>query len=428
VTQTLTIQASCNSLMSIAPLETTPEFIDYNPTSIKDRTDFQIGNNDGMFKLVGATNDNCQVTGTRWFFVARTCGTHFVPDARPPPVTAAPVAAGCEMKKECQWELIETPCTSLAVNPGYRAPRLTSQKGSCSIEFKCQYPGTYKMKFTTKTNCASDEEIVTIVCRCQKKIKADAGNDQMSLKQCKSANTYDYDEITLRGGVSYDPRDNTIDTVQKCPSTKLEEISCAGKLDCCPSAPECCAPNCPACPQCPQCPTCPTASAGAVPVPVQPAVPVPGAVPGAVPVAPATPGEEAPAAPALVPAVAETPGAPAAPVPGAVPAPVPGVVDAPVPGAAAVPAPANQVPAPVPGAAAPVGGASFAQNEGGAESDDDVDTALLLGIVIPMSVILVVSAIGNILLFSRMRAAVPAPVGDVQMSTSPTSVVVGRSV
>jgi hypothetical protein len=55
---------------------------------------------------------------------------------------------------------------------------------------------------------------------------------------------------------------------------------------------------------------------------------------------------------------------------------------------------------------------------------------MLLGIVIPMSIVLVVSALGNFVRFSRLRGAAgaAADVGAAAVSSSPQSVVVGRSV
>ena len=450
VTQTLTIQASCNSLMSISPLQTAPRFIDYSGAS-QTTTDF----NDMAFKLTGSVNGNCQVIATRWMFKTRTCGTHFVPDARPPPVTLAPVAKGCTTQSRCKWELIEQPCTSETVNPGYRTPTCNVHTGTptpckttadwstdCqagkTLSFKCQFPGVYKMKFTVDDGCSTDEEVVTITCRCQKKIKSDAGVDRVSLKQCTGTNTFAYDEVELKGLVTYDPRDSSIDTVQKCPTKVTETVNCDNvPAGCCPVADECCAPPCPTCPQCPTCPACPTSTGGgAGPTPVAPSVPgaapsPPGSVPGAMPAPAAVPGSspvvpaESPASP-ITPGVDVVPGAPAAPVPGSVPTPGEAVPGAPgrelVPGAAP-----GAGAAPTPGSpdGAPTDGATFRSTD----EDEEVETALLLGIVIPMSVILVVSAIGNIILFSRMRNLAGAPAaGDVQMSTSPTSVVVGRSV
>jgi len=103
-----------------------------------------------------------------------------------------------------------------------------------TLSFKCRYPGVYKMKFTVDDGCSTDEEIVTITCRCQKKIKADAGVDRVSLKQCAGANTFAYDEVELSGLVTYDPRDNSIDTVQTCPAAPVETVSCDNVPgDCC---------------------------------------------------------------------------------------------------------------------------------------------------------------------------------------------------
>jgi hypothetical protein len=65
------------------------------------------------------------------------------------------------------------------------------------------------------------------------------------------------------------------------------------------------------------------------------------------------------------------------------------------------------------------------------DDEEEVSTALLLGVIIPISIIMVGSIIGNIILFGRFRAAASAAAGadaGIQLSTSPTSVVVGRSV
>jgi hypothetical protein len=388
VKRLLTIQASCNSVMSISPLQSSPQFIDYNKGNAL-TNDF----NDLEFKLTGKTNGNCQVISTRWTFKRRTCGAHFLPDARPPPVTAAPVAKGCTPQLRCRWELFDEPCTDLNTNPGYLPPTCNVHTGAATVcnrtkdignwwddqclphktlSFKCRYPGVYTMKYTVDDGCSTDEELVTITCRCQKKIKADAGVDRVSLKQCTGSNTFAYEEVDLTGLVAYDSRDNSIDTVQKCPTAAKADVTCDNvPSGCCPTTNECCAPPCPACPNCPSCPSCPTSTrGGGAPSEVEPAVP------GAI--LHPNPDGDAPAQPTLVTKVS-----------GAAPAKFADWASAAkLPGACWI-------------------WMSAAREDVAFKSEDEVqqdDPALVLGVFIPMVAVLVVSVVGNLVLFKRGKS------------------------
>jgi hypothetical protein len=64
------------------------------------------------------------------------------------------------------------------------------------------------------------------------------------------------------------------------------------------------------------------------------------------------------------------------------------------------------------------------------DSEEEVSSSLLLGVIIPISLVMVGSVIGNVILFNKLRAvASPAAGGgDAAVSSSPTAVVVGRSV
>jgi hypothetical protein len=63
------------------------------------------------------------------------------------------------------------------------------------------------------------------------------------------------------------------------------------------------------------------------------------------------------------------------------------------------------------------------------DSEEEVSSSLLLGVIIPISLVMVGSVIGNVILFNKLRAvASPAGSADAAVSSSPTAVVVGRSV
>jgi hypothetical protein len=202
----------------------------------------------------------------------------------------------------------------------------------------------YKVQFQTTTNCASDTKEVTISCKCEKKLVAEAGRDETSLYQCAGNNQYDYNYVTLNGAVSYSSRDLDVSSVGQCVTKPAETVKCSDYQSCC-AATECCPkPACPTCASCPACPTCPSPNAGSVGAPLR-AAPVPGAVHGAV-------GEQKPQASDGV----------------------------------------NAAPA--------MSTAAFSSSS----EDEQVESNIVFGIWVPTASILVINLVGNLILFGRIRA------------------------
>jgi len=282
--------------------------------------------------------------------------------------------------------------------------------------FKCRAAGVYLLELTVGDGCSVKRETVPVTCRCAKELQVDVDPPQVNLKRCQPGGTRDFADMDIAGRYfRTPPASRAAPTPTVCEATSAPTMAPTAPAvsgQCCPAAAACAA-----CTKCPECNACPIVIQGGGVTPVVPAAPVPGVPPGVVPdaVAP-TPG-----------AVPPPPSAPRAPVPGAVSPP-----DIVVPVAPQAPQ-AVTVPAPVPGQVSPSQRpADAAFTAAASESEDDeVSTALLLGVIIPISVIMVGSIIGNIILFGKFKAAAAAAQSadmGVQLSTSPTSVVVGRSV
>lgn len=295
------------------------------------------------------------------------------------------------------------------------APATGTVPDQCQARFKCRASGLYMLELTVQDGCSSKSETVPVTCKCAQELQLNLIDAQVNLKRCRTGGARAFEDMSISAsyGLTAAPRSQVVSGA--CPTTPAPTMSPTAPAtsgQCCPAA----AP-CTACTQCPQCNACSIViqgGGGGAPVspPVAPA-PVPGTPTGLTPDAPTTPST----------------GSVPAPVSPGVLAPVPGNV--PVPGALtpdrATPALGPQV---TPGT--PVqdpSGASFTST--GAEEDEEVSTALLLGVIIPISVIMVGSIVANIMLFGKFKAAQAAAAGGdsgIQLSTSPTSVVVGRSV
>jgi len=379
------------------------------------------------FQLSGQSSTNCTVRERRWYYSGRSNCDCYVPAAAPP-VTPAPTAAGCKQCKKCHWSVKTFPCewrqwkTSQYPDgcdgEGCRLPIATGTiPEQCQARFKCRAAGVYMLELEVDDCCSKKREEVPVTCKCAQELQVTLLDAQVNLKRCRVGGDRQFEDMSIYGSYLLTPSGRGAAPVDgACPTTAAPTMAPTAPIasgQCCPAA----AP-CTACTTCPQCNACSIVIQGggggtAVTPPTVPA-PVPGTPPGA-------PG-------------AFVPGAPDAPVPGS--APVPGIVPGPVPGAVpppGVPAPDRVVPAPGVIPAPEVVPSPGAVDTAFVSTDDEeeVSTALLLGVIIPISIIMVGSIIGNIILFGRFRAAASAAAGadaGIQLSTSPTSVVVGRSV
>jgi len=319
------------------------------------------------------------------------CGTH-APVVKPPPVTAAPAKRQCQTKITCSWQLMSQPCADKAFNSEYLEPISTaSSKGECSRMFRCRHPGQYEMKVTVSDGCTVTTDTVRLTCRCQSRLSVSTGADQTSYYKCQAGATkYDYDTVELKGTFKNEytgaSPDLTPNAVQFCPSKAVDV--CEGMSDCCPKT--CCAPPCTPCARCPSCPACPMGAGtpGSVPVfrDINVASTLSQAIPGAI-LRPSRPEQQVPlrgeekmhnAAPApVVPAMA---------IPGA----VPGVLSV-----DEQPAAAQQEQQAY--REVLIGNEIAFAAEAEEQEEDDL-TAMLAGVILPMSAVFVASMIGNVLL------------------------------
>jgi len=424
----------------------------------------QFGN--AFFTLSGSSTTDCTVKSRRWVYVGRSCAQSYTPSSAPP--TFAPIPTDCPLQKTCQWSVLKFPCNYQA-NQFFTNPLGCSGEGcnletsaSCGATFRCRSAGTYTLQLTMSDGCSTTSDTVPVVCKCANQISADVMAPQVVvLKTCDGASkTRMFPVMDILGSYTQVPQ-RAGAALPACPTAPPPSAATAAPVapvatgQCCPAP-----AACPACTQCPQCAQCPYVA----PAPGQapsPLLPVPGAAPGAVPAAPVPGAAPAPfvpvpgAVPGVVPGVVpgESPAEAPAPVPGSLPAPavVPGTtpgsaptVPAPVPGSvpgAPRPTPGSTPVAPTPGStpvAPTVPGSVPAVTPGSpannvfvsTDSEEEVSSSLLLGVIIPISLVMVGSVIGNVILFNKLRAvASPAAGGaDAAVSSSPTAVVVGRSV
>jgi len=253
---TMTMTVQCNSNLQIQSAQPSPATLNV------DWVNTNVNFNNQKFKLLGAVDKtNCNVMKSRWSLVTRGCSEPYPPDATKPPV---PVTAGCaRCASQCNWTLSESPCTDVAVNPGYLAPVLTEKK-DCGATFKPRFPGTYTLQFTVSDCCGRSSSTMRVVAKCATGIRAnvDAKNIDMAL-QCS-----EWKARTLRGTIETLREAGPPTSTHSCPVKAAPRCTDAVKTKCCPkTTTKCCNYQCPQCSQCPQCPQCPgytaAASAGA---------------------------------------------------------------------------------------------------------------------------------------------------------------------
>jgi hypothetical protein len=380
VSRQLTVSTACTSNLALLPLQVVPRYLDLVGSSLPTGT---------KFTLSAGVAGKCTYRSMKWSFASRSCATYYIPSSRPPPAPA-PVNSNCSKIFKCKWGVEDEPCTDGVANPLYlnrtsytetvsgtfnnvpysqdvRLPgfpeinRNPSGNDECTATFKCRHPGVYKMRLTISDECTTTAEIVTITCRCANDVKAvarvasrGAATDQTVYYQCQGNNNYDFQTLSLSGSrvstpVQYNLRSNDPGSLY---ATNNVSSDVPGVVQKCPPTPvvdvDCSLYQkcCPAKECCPPtCPSCP-----------------------ACPACPACPSSKT------------------------------GSADLPdVFGAAAGDAP-------VPAAHVTVARSAFAQSKRSAQQSE----AQAFGIVAPLSALLVVSVIGNLVLPSvakKLRAA-----------------------
>jgi len=340
--------------------------------------------------------NTCNVLKRQWSIEKRTCAA-FYQGTTPPPV--APPAATCDTTIDCRWNVKSFPCgweqqsaengwtkDSWVRNCADEGCRLqNTATGNCVAEFHCQRPGSYTLQLTVNDGCNTRTEDTTVVCKCAKTLAVQTPVVPNVLKTCNDGSTTrEFRELTLEGRILSDPAGRVGAPLPACPAPALPTPPTRAPAPtggCCPAL-----IPCPACKICPECATCPggytlTQSGSAD------EATIPGAVEGAIPLSVDTGAADVPVAPASI-------------------------DDAVVPGAILE---ANAVPGmrtAVDKADSDIHeeyleeGSAFISDD---EEEDEVSTSLLLGVVIPISIIIIASMIGNVLLFNKLRkVAAPA--------------------
>lgn len=351
----------------------------------------------GVNKVLGAKPEypaTCQVLKRQWAIIDRKCAPNYVSTTPPPP---APVEKTCDTTLNCKWRVKTFPCgwERQAEEKGYAAdtwvrncngencelanvqqtnPATNTKTDTCVAEFHCMRPGTYTLTLSVQDGCNTRTEDTTVVCKCAKTLNVQMPVVPNVLKTCTDGSTTrDFRELTLEGRIIADGARNGA-PLPGCPTLPAPAAAAPAITTghCCPALVPCAG-----CPACAECASCPGGSAPSMPGGAEDAESIPGAVTGAIPKR-----AEAADVPVL-PASVEEPA-----VPGA-------ILEANAVPGAAVPAASSQ--------AEPAHeeyGSAFVSSE---EDEDEVSTSLLLGVVIPISVIIVASMIGNVLLFQKLR-------------------------
>jgi hypothetical protein len=302
VSRVLTVSTACTSTLALLPLQVSPRFLDQAGRALPAGS---------KFTFSGGVAGNGLSRSTKWSFAERTCANYYVPTARPPPAAAAVANSLCSKVFKCKWDIEDEPCGDGRSNPLYqnrssytetvsgtfnsvaysqdvRVPgfpeinRNPSGSDECTATFKCRHPGVYKMKLTVSDECTTIADVVTITCRCSNTVKAIAATasrgqstDRTVYYQCQGNNNYDFTSLALRGSRTLTPVQYTnvtasMNTVNGNMYAAGVDTAVPGVVQTCPSIPvvptdcslyqKCCpAKECcpPACPTCPTCPACP---------------------------------------------------------------------------------------------------------------------------------------------------------------------------
>jgi len=273
------------------------------------------------FRFIARGSSTCSKTVNRWLIEDRTCARPFKDSAAPPPATVnsctaaqytclwkltsvpcgfdwsrsaeflpmdcdTPTRAGlCTGEKIVDWDddKKQTKCTAEklagtvdmnqcphagckdAADPLKSMPRIgeagcpfNPRQGvratiACNgeLNFKCRYPGTYKLQFSVNDGCSTARADTTIACQCA------------TTPSVRAARTIYESLYTCSGASRRFAPVQIITNVTEMEGFVLQR--CTAPTAATPSAPvrpsnsQCCpaASVCPQCPMCPQCPACP---------------------------------------------------------------------------------------------------------------------------------------------------------------------------
>jgi hypothetical protein len=380
------------------------------------------GGEHAYFKLEGdpkpVYNASCKVLKRQWILFDRGCAKSFTNQA-PPPVD--PKKVECK-PFECRWRVKTFPCgwdktaypanswvencngENCELNPVLKAGNTDRNYTTCIAPFRCRRPGTYTLELIVKDSCSVKTKETVVVCRCHQEIQIQKLVDVDVQKVCQDTSTIrTFQELRLTGDIVPTRSAAPLPGCAKPTPAPAPPAPPAGS--CCPAPVPCgtCSP-CATCTACPGGAKLPgqVAQSGANPDQHDSPV-VPGSILGAMPL---RYGDTDVASQPVAPAAGRLA---ASAVPGA------------LLGMAAVPG------AVVPGSSSGVPGISAATRRNGDdfpiveeilqrnplvsedEQEADVSSSMLLGVVIPISLIIVGSLIGNVLMFNKLRRMSKGP-------------------
>lgn len=396
-------------------------------TGVQRFKDPNFGEN-AYFELKGdpkpAYPQNCKVLKRQWILYDRQCAKSFTKTV---PVVPGKTQAKCA-GFSCTWRVKKFPCgwetTAYAANSWVencngencelnplKAGTTNAERNyaTCIAPFRCRRPGTYTLELKVDDACSVKTTETVVVCRCASEVIIDGMKDVDVMKTCDDTNPKSTERVfkelrltaEIKTKTGRDVRAGLTDYYTECPKPAPAPAAPAGT--CCPAV-----VPCQACATCATCTACPGGSnlpgqgaqSGANPDQHDTPV-VPGAILGAMPLSTAGNGntivDSQPVAP-----VAENLDTYAVPgallgmgaVPGAV---VPGSNGG-VPGMSAT---ASRNGDDFPYAEEILQKRSSLMSED--EQETDVSSSMLLGVVIPISSIIVGSLIGNVLMLKKLR-------------------------
>jgi len=337
----------------------------------------------------------CAVQKRSWYFQERKCASNYA--ILPVVPTLAPVQS-CPIKKQCSWKVTKFPC-GWASSVSFKSPTNCTTEGcdlqnvgtTCAARFNCNSAGTYELQFTVADGCSTRVEAMTVSCKCKTCVFADIPAAQTITRQCvANTDARAWPDTVIAGAViSRSPGANGCALPACAAPPAVAAAVAAPKGACCPAV-----KPCGLCNTCPSCPVCPAGPGVQAFLPVPGSAGLDGAQPGSaeivVPggIAAAFAGQQLYSVTQNEAAVSRS----AETVIGLVPGALVGVE---APGAAPamvspVAAPAQQVP-----------GSAFASGE--ALLDEEMSTDLMLGILFPISAVIIASVVGNLLLVRKLQ-------------------------
>jgi len=334
----------------------------------------------------------CAVLKRSWYFQDRKCTTNYALLAAVP--TPAPVQS-CPINRQCGWKVTKFPC-GWASSVAFKNPTNCTKEGcdlptvgnTCAASFKCNSAGTYELQFTVADGCSTVVQKTTVSCKCKTCVFADIPAAQTITRQCvANADARDWPATVIAGAVITANSGTNGCALPACAAPPAVSAAVvAPKGSCCPAIRPC--SSCNTCPSCPVCPSGPGVQAfqGSAGLAGTQAGSVEAVVPGAIAAAFAGPQLYTVARNDV--AVSRSAETVVGLVPGAlVGVETPGVAPAMV---TPVAAPAQQVP-----------GTAFASGE--ALVDEEMSTDLMLGVLLPISAVIIASVVGNLLLVRKLQ-------------------------